>query len=113
MWRMVKPARFLLRTASDLTLDRLRSDEEKQYSVAKALELIGEAARSLSESFPAAHPDIPWIQISGMRNILVHQYHRADWDLIWTTITVRVPAFLAQIEQLLPVEPPVEPDDMP
>jgi uncharacterized protein with HEPN domain len=113
LWMMVKPARYLVRTGNELSLARLQSDEEKQYSVAKALELIGEAVRRLSDGFLAAHPSIPWGPIKGMRHHLVHEYHRVDWDLVWTTIRVHVPEFLAQIEALLPDPPPGEAEDNP
>lgn len=107
LWRMLKPARYLVRVGESLTVEQLKADEEKQYSVAKALELIGEAARNLSPELQAAHPQIPWSQVKGMRHILVHEYHRANWDLVWTTIVDRVPEFLSEIERLLP-DPPAQ-----
>jgi uncharacterized protein with HEPN domain len=111
LWRMLKPARYLVRAGATLTAEQLGEDEEKQYSVAKALELIGEAARKLSPEFQAAHPHIPWSKIKGMRHMMVHEYHRANWDQVWKTITVQVPEFLVQIEPLVPELPSEENED--
>jgi uncharacterized protein with HEPN domain len=105
---MVKPARYLANKAPTTTLQELRTSEETQYAVAKALELVGEGARRLSEPFRAAHPEVPWAVVRGMRNILVHEYEQVDWPLVWKTITIDVPEMLRQLELLLPDVPTEE-----
>lgn len=113
LWSMVKPARYLAKKAASTTLQELRTDEDTQYAVAKALELVGEGARRLSEPFRAAHPEVPWALVRGMRHILVHEYHRVDWLRVWETITVNLPELLKQIESLLPDVPAEEAGDNP
>lgn len=108
LWSMLRPLRYLIRKGGELTPERLASDEDSQYGIAKALELVGEAARRLSTPFRDAHPQIPWSQVIGLRHLLVHEYRKTDWSRIWKTITVQVPEFLAQIEPLLPDLPPGE-----
>ena len=111
LWSMLRPLRYLIRKGGgELTLERLTSDEDSQYGIAKALELVGEAARRLSPPFRDAHPQIPRSQIVGLRHLLVHEYRKTDWSRIWKTVTVQVPEFLAQIEPLLPDLPPGETD---
>lgn len=113
LWSTLKPARYLVRKGGELTPEQLAADEEAQYGIAKALELIGEAARRLSTTFRDAHPEIAWSQIVGLRHLLVHEYRKTDWSRIWKTITINVPEFLAQVEALLPDLPPDETEDNP
>jgi uncharacterized protein with HEPN domain len=107
LWNMVKRARYLLRKSAAITFEQLASEEDHQLAVAKALELIGESGRKVSDSFRAAHPGLPWNEIKGMRNVLVHEYEHVNWSRIWETLTVSIPALLAQIEPLLP-DPPAD-----
>ena len=55
------------------------------------LQIIGEAAKHLPESITAAHPDLPWPQIRGFRNILVHQYLRVDIDVVRDVVETHLP----------------------
>lgn len=67
------------------------SDELIQNWVVHHLQIIGEAARRLSEDWKAAHPDIPWRAIVGMRHILVHSYFEIDLDVVWSTVENDLP----------------------
>jgi uncharacterized protein with HEPN domain len=109
LWNMERRARYLLRKSAAITLDQLVHEEDHQLAVAKALELIGESGRKVSEPFRAAHPTLPWNEIKGMRNILVHEYDHVNWSRVWETLTVSIPALLAQLEPLLPELPADEP----
>ena len=70
-----------------LTLEAFKADSLRQDGVVRELEIIGEAARMISEKTKLAHPDIPWYQIVGMRNRLIHEYFGVDFDAVWKTIT--------------------------
>jgi uncharacterized protein with HEPN domain len=105
LWNMVKRARYLMRKSGVITLNQLVHEEDHQLAVAKALELVGESGRKVSDTFRAAHPGVPWSEIKGMRNILVHEYEHVDWSRVWDTLTVSIPALLAQVEPLLPTPP--------
>lgn len=72
------------------------------------VEIIGEAARRVSANFTAAHPEVPWRQIIGQRNILAHEYGQIDYELLFETVIKDIPALAAQLETLLP---PLESDD--
>jgi uncharacterized protein with HEPN domain len=65
------------------------------------LQIIGEAARTIPEEIRELAPAIPWLQIAGMRNILVHGYFEIDTDLVWDAVTRDVPALKPAIEQML------------
>lgn len=65
-------------------------DEKTADSVVRNLEVIGEAAARLSEAFRNRHPDVPWRQIVGLRNRIVHAYFDVDLELVWQIVTVEL-----------------------
>jgi uncharacterized protein with HEPN domain len=70
-----------------LTLEAFKADMLRQDGVIRELQVIGEAARMISEKTKQAHPDVPWYQIVGMRNRLIHEYFGVDLDAVWKTVT--------------------------
>jgi uncharacterized protein with HEPN domain len=64
------------------------------------LEIIGEAARQLPEEFKRVHKHVPWIQISGLRNRIVHDYFGLDLEIIWEIIQHDLPEFEKQVHAL-------------
>lgn len=74
----------------------------------RGVEIIGEAARRVSTSFTAAHPEVAWRQIIGQRNILAHEYGQIDHEVLYSTVTKDIPVLIVQLETLLP---PLESDD--
>ena len=72
--------------AGSLSREELESDVLRYYGIVKNIEIIGEAARMLSEDFKSAHPEVPWLSIANMRNFLVHEYFHVDSDTVWAVI---------------------------
>ena len=72
--------------AGSLTREEIESDVLRYYGIVKNIEIIGEAARMLTDEFKSAHPDVPWLSIANMRNFLVHEYFQVDNDTIWSVI---------------------------
>ena len=62
---------------------------------------IGELSVHFSEEFKEAHNEIPWREIKGMRDILIHEYHAASTKTIWETVTEDIPALQAMMEQCM------------
>jgi uncharacterized protein with HEPN domain len=76
------------------TLNRrnlFNNDEMIQVWVIHHLLIIGEAVRAMSQEFLSLHPDIPWSDIIGMRNILVHHYFGIDKEAVWKVIELDLP----------------------
>jgi len=73
-----------------------------QVWVIHHLQIIGEAVRGISSEFRTAHLEIPWADIIGMRNILIHQYFGIDKDAVWKVVEHDLPIlkelFLHQIQ---------------
>ena len=76
------------------------NDEMAQVWVIHHLQIIGEAVRGISPEFRTANPDIPWSDIVGMRNVLVHHYFGIDRNAVWNVVEHDLPALK---EQLLPL----------
>jgi uncharacterized protein with HEPN domain len=74
---------------------------EKQDAVIRQLQIIGEAAKRLSAELRAAYPDIPWREVAGMRDKLVHDYFGVDLQFVWVTVTEDIPALKSRIEGVL------------
>jgi uncharacterized protein with HEPN domain len=82
------------------------SNEEKHWAVVSQLTMIDEAVRRLSDEFRDARPQIPWKQIAGMRDRLIHSYDKINWSVVWMTASSDVPRLLSELEPLVPPQTP-------
>jgi len=80
----------------------LNTDEQLAFSLTHLLEIVGEAAGKVSAESQKAYPKIPWPQIVGMRNRLIHAYFDIDLDEIWRTVQEDLPPLIAELERLSP-----------
>jgi uncharacterized protein with HEPN domain len=65
------------------------------------LMIIGEAVRAIDPAVRHRYPSVPWRQITGMRNILVHDYFRINQEIVWETVDNHVPALKEEIARIL------------
>jgi len=79
----------------------LESDEQLSLAVVRLLEILGEAAKNVSEDLRKDYPDIPWRQIAGTRDRLIHGYFDVDLDIVWQIISTDLPVLAAQLEKAL------------
>jgi uncharacterized protein with HEPN domain len=105
LWDMLTAARAVVDFTRERTLDEYSNDLMLRSAVERQVEIIGEAARRVSESFRSEHAEIPWSKIMGQRHVLAHDYGEIKQDRLWQVATVHVPALIAQIEPLLPPPP--------
>ena len=84
-------------SAEDFLQDTLRQD-----SVIRRIEILGEAARRISPATRALLPTIPWSEMIGMRNLLIHDYDDVDLPIVWQTVQHDLPRLIAQLEPLIP-----------
>jgi uncharacterized protein with HEPN domain len=94
--------------ALDLTQNKIRenleSDPVLSLALVRLLEIVGEAANRVSHNTRLRHPAIPWSQIVGLRNRLVHGYDSVDMDVVWMILTTDLPPLVAQLEAILAAE---------
>jgi uncharacterized protein with HEPN domain len=87
-----------------LTWEAFEQSELHQNAVMHPLEIVGEAARLVSQATRDAHPEIPWSQMIGMRNRLIHEYFRVDLVTVWETVQSDLPRLIELIEPLVPAD---------
>ena len=73
-----------------------------QDAVIRNLEVIGEASRRVGAEYQAAHPEIPWCEMAGLRNILIHDYESVNLEKIWQVVEKELPSVKGALEKILP-----------
>jgi uncharacterized protein with HEPN domain len=101
LWDMMEAATKIEQFVAGKTPDAYAADELLQAGVERKLEIIGEAARKVSDSFKQAHPEIPWRGITSQRHFLAHQYGEVRHEKLWHVATVRIPELIALLAPLI------------
>jgi uncharacterized protein with HEPN domain len=96
--KAVSKTQFLSREAYD-------ADENLRLALIHLIQVIGEAARQVSRGFTDAHPDVPWVNIVGMRHKVVHDYLGVDEDIVWQVVTEDIPKLVVALEPLVAPAP--------
>lgn len=86
---------------SDVTRDEFLGDRLKQDGVIRRIGVIGEATKSLPAEIRARYPDVPWREIAGTRDKLIHDYLGVDLEITWVVARGRLPELRAQVERIL------------
>ena len=101
LWDMLDAARQVMGFSAGLTAEQLQADKRTGYAIERALEIVGEAARRVSQHTRSRHPEIPWSGIIGFRNVLAHEYGVIDYQRLYTVVAEGVPALIASLEAIL------------
>ena len=94
-------ADYLLAASEHLTSTDFVTDETLQRAFVRSLEIIGEAAKKVPDSFRAEHPDVEWRAMAGMRDRLIHDYFGVDYEIVWDVVENRIPELRRQIATIL------------
>jgi uncharacterized protein with HEPN domain len=78
--------------------DEWDRDRTRRLAVERLLEIIGEAARALSEEGRSLYPEVAWQDVIGLRTVLAHHYHRVDPDQVWTMAANELPRLVDQLQ---------------
>ncbi len=97
-----RAVRRILRYTDNVSRAELEMNDEKLSAILYQIAVIGEATKRLSEEFRQQHPEIPWRDIAGMRDVLIHKYDQVDFDVIWDVVQNKLPELLTLLEPLLP-----------
>jgi uncharacterized protein with HEPN domain len=87
--------------AQGKTRAQLDSDRQLNLALTRLLEIIGEAAGRTSQEERSRYPAIPWVQIIGLRNRLIHGYDSVDFDILWQVVTHDLPPLIVTVEEIL------------
>jgi uncharacterized protein with HEPN domain len=97
---IVTAIRRILRYTDGVNRADLEANDEKLSAILYQISIIGEASKRLSPNFREAHPEIPWREIAGMRNVIVHEYDQLDLDVIWDVVQNKLSELLRLITPL-------------
>ena len=85
----------------DINLEQFIGDEKTVDAVIRNFAIIGEAVKNIPQSIRKKYPDIPWKEMAGMRDKLIHEYFGIRYDIVWQTVEKRLPHVKSQIEAVL------------
>ena len=85
----------------NISFEKFSEDEKTLDAVVRNLEILGEAIKNVPEEIRKKYPDIEWKKISGLRDILIHEYFGVDKDIIWDVIQHKLPLLQKQIKMIL------------
>ena len=83
-----------------MTFEEFKNDDKTSSAVIRKFEIIGEATKNLPEDMKNQHSQIPWKEIAGMRDKLIHAYSEVDLKLVWMTIKQRLPELKSVIKKI-------------
>ena len=89
------------RYTEGLSFDDFLKNEVVVDAVIRNLEIIGEAAKNIPENICSRYPEIPWKQIIGFRNVVIHHYFGVDLNIVWTVIKRHLKELKPKIERIL------------
>jgi uncharacterized protein with HEPN domain len=101
---MLDAARKAVGFVQGLGRSDLDTDEKLSLALVRLLEIIGEAAKNVSQGTRQAAAEIAWKQIAGTRDRLIHGYHDVDLDVVWTIVTDDLPVLVEQLEKVIPTK---------
>ena len=84
--------------------ETLLNDEKEISAILYQITIIGEATKRLSMDYRQQHPEIPWRNLAGMRDVLVHEYDQIDIDIVWNVVHHEIPSLTEQLQLLIPSE---------
>jgi len=84
-----------------ITFEQFAEDDQINYAVLRALEIAGEATKRLPPEVRGRHPSVPWREMAGMRDRIIHGYDYVNLQIVWETVKRRIPTVKPQIRQVL------------
>jgi uncharacterized protein with HEPN domain len=97
---LVEACEDILSFTEGMSYSDFSGDKKTVNAVIRSLEVIGEATKNLPVSFRNNYPDIPWKQMAGMRDKLVHEYFGIDKQMVWQVIEKHIPGILPLIKEI-------------
>ena len=95
---------FVLKISTNKTHRDIVDDELLSKGIVRSLEIIGEATKKLPDDLRISYPQIPWEEMAGMRDVLIHDYFGIDYDVVWDTITNDIPDLHHEIQRIIMME---------
>jgi uncharacterized protein with HEPN domain len=84
-----------------MSYEEFTRDDKTAFAVIRALEIVGEAIKNIPSDVRKNYPEIPWKDISGMRDKVIHEYFGVKLDIVWTTVKGEIPTLKPLFEKIL------------
>jgi len=84
-----------------MNFESFKEDDKTSSAVIRKFEIIGEATKNIPQSIKEKYPHIPWKEMAGFRDKLIHFYFGIKYDIVWDTIKLRLPELRNNIEKVL------------
>lgn len=98
---MLEAAQKAVEFSEGRSQNDLQEDEQLALALIRLLEIIGEAAKAISPEIRKQYSDIPWRQMAGTRDRLIHAYFAVDLDIVWIIVTRDLPSLIAKLQIIL------------
>ena len=97
---MIEACTDILSHTQAMGYEQFRADRTHRQAAAFCFAVLGEAVKRLTPEFRTGHPEVPWQDIAGMRDRLIHGYDTILWKLVWEAATIDVPPLLEQLRAI-------------
>jgi uncharacterized protein with HEPN domain len=101
LFDMLDSCKYCVKHIEGLTFEQFESDMKTIHAVQHQLLVLGEATKRIDNVFRKDHPDVPWKEMAGTRDVLIHSYEEADLGIIWDIVSLKIPDIIPKIEKLL------------
>lgn len=98
---MLEAVKRIEKYTKSLILEKLKKDDLVLDGIVRNLEIIGEAAKNIPAQVKEKHPEIEWKKMSGLRDILAHEYFGIDLEVVWDIVKNKLPILKMQVNRIL------------
>ena len=98
---MLETAELAVEISSKIDKQEFDKDTTLRLSLAHLVQIVGEAARRVPVEFREDFANIPWAEIVGMRSVIIHDYIKVDYDMVWKVVTQDLPSLIKELKNIL------------
>lgn len=93
--------KFLRERSEGIGFEDFNSDAVLKRAIVRSLEIIGEAVKKVPQEFRNKYPDVPWKEMAGMRDRLIHEYFGVNYKIVWKTVKEELPRLEKRIKEIV------------
>ena len=101
---ILQECEFLVEKSKGISLEDFIENPVLMRAFVRSLEVIGEAVKNLPDEFRKKYPEVPWKEIAGMRDKLIHEYFGVNYRIVWKTVQQEIPKLKEQVEKIMKKE---------